>query len=671
MWTYEVSVTTGSQLFSGSMNYIYLTLVGKDGSSDRTLLNKSFFDYFVRGTVNTFNVIVKENLGDIVLVKLEKERYCINDQWYCKHITVMTPSGNCFQFPCYRWLVDQKEVVLREGTARLPQDDENELTKEHRRAELEWRQKIFRWCKWCPGYPMSIDDSYKNLPQDVKFETDKTFDFGLKVIRAKLNAYINQMVEKFQSPWEGIADLKKINVIIKNAVPEYLMDNWNEDFLFGYQFLNGCNPVMIKKCEKLPAEKFPVTEEMVKGFLKRGLTLHEELEAGNIYIADYEILDGVPANTTDPNTPQYLAAPICLLYKNTQNQIVPIAIQLCQKPGEGNPIFLPSDNQYDWMLAKMWVRSCNFNVHQGLTHLLKTHLIAEVFTIAMYRHLPAVHPVYKLLIPHIRYTIAINTEARENLISAGGVFDKGNSISGSTLGDVVKKVMKTFTYKSLCFPEAIKDRGMDSKTDVPNYYYRDDGMMVWEAVKRFVSDVVKIYYKSDKTVQSDEEIQNFVKDVCFGMNYHCDFPKSLKTKKDLTEYLTVVIFTVSAQHAAVNFGQYDWYGWVPNGPSTMRKPPPTKKDQVDMKYIMESLPDRDRACKVLGTAWALSQFQENELFLGTYPDKYFTEQSVLNAMNTFRKELAKVTNTIKERNEKLPLPYWYLSPDKIPNSIAI
>lgn len=36
------------------------------------------------------------------------------------------------------------------------------------------------------------------------------------------------------------------------------------------------------------------------------------------------------------------------------------------------------------------------------------------------------------------------------------------------------------------------------------------------------------------------------------------FPKSIKTREKLSEYLTVVIFTASAQHAAVNFGQVSW-----------------------------------------------------------------------------------------------------------------
>lgn len=45
----------------------------------------------------------------------------------------------------------------------------------------------------------------------------------------------------------------------------------------------------------------------------------------------------------------------------------------------------------------------------------------------------------------------------------------------------------------------------------------------------------------------------------------------------------------------------------------MRKPPPTKKGQVDVSFIVNSLPDRGRSCWHLGAVWALSQFQENEV----------------------------------------------------------
>lgn len=48
---------------------------------------------------------------------------------------------------------------------------------------------------------------------------------------------------------------------------------------------------------------------------------------------------------------------------------------------------------------------------------------------------------------------------------------------------MVQKAMQDLTYASLCFPEAIKARGMDSTEDIPYYFYRDDGLLVWEAIK--------------------------------------------------------------------------------------------------------------------------------------------------------------------------------------------
>ncbi len=67
------------------------------------------------------------------------------------------------------------------------------------------------------------------------------------------------------------------------------MQHWREDFMFGYQFLNGCNPVVIKKCTKLP-DKFPVTHEMVSVSLERELTLEQEVEVDMVasFIVHFE-----------------------------------------------------------------------------------------------------------------------------------------------------------------------------------------------------------------------------------------------------------------------------------------------------------------------------------------------------------------------------------------------
>ncbi|XP_073935548.1 polyunsaturated fatty acid 5-lipoxygenase isoform X2 [Castor canadensis] len=633
MPSYTVTVATGSQWFAGTDDYIYLSLVGTAGCSEKHLLDKAFYNDFERGAVDSYDVTVDEELGDIHLVKIEKRKYWLHDDWYLKYITLKTPHGDYIEFPCYRWITGEGEIILRDGRAKLARDDQIHILKQHRRKELETRQKQYRM----------------------------------------ENLFINRFMHMFQSSWSDFADFEKIFVKISNTISERVMNHWQEDLMFGYQFLNGCNPVLIKRCTKLPP-KLPVTTEMVECSLERQLSLEQEIQQGNIFVVDYELLDGIDANKTDPCTHQFLAAPICLLYKNLANKIVPIAIQLNQTPGEENPIFLPSDAKYDWLLAKIWVRSSDFHIHQTITHLLHTHLMSEVFGIAMYRQLPAVHPIFKLLVAHVRFTIAINTKAREQLICEYGLFDKANATGGGGHVQMVQRAMQDLTYTSLCFPEAIKARGMESTEDIPYYFYRDDGLLVWEAILKFTAEVVGLYYESDQVVEEDQELQDFVKDVyVYGMRGRkaSGFPKSIKSREKLSEYLTVIIFTASAQHAAVNFGQYDWCSWIPNAPPTMRAPPPTTKGVVTIEQIVDTLPDRGRSCWHLGAVWALSQFQENELFLGMYPEEHFIEKPVKEAMTRFRKNLEAIVSVIAERNKNKKLPYYYLSPDRIPNSVAI
>ncbi|XP_013927940.1 PREDICTED: arachidonate 15-lipoxygenase B-like [Thamnophis sirtalis] len=201
---------------------------------------------------------------------------------------------------------------------------------------------------------------------------------------------------------------------------EHVVEYWKRDEFFGYQFLNGLNPTLIRLCAQIPS-KFPVTQEMVAASLSDSTTLQEELNKQRIFLMDYHILEGLSPGINNGRL-QHIAAPLCLLHLSSEGHLMPLAIQLSQS--SSSPIFLPSDPEWDWILAKTWVRNSDFHIHQVLTHILRTHLLAEVFTIATLHQLPMCHPLYKLLIPHTRFTLHINTLARTLLIAKGGVFDK-------------------------------------------------------------------------------------------------------------------------------------------------------------------------------------------------------------------------------------------------------
>lgn len=70
--------------------------------------------------------------------------------------------------------------------------------------------------------------------------------------------------------------------------------------------------------------------------------------------------------------------------------------QLHQQPSEENPIFLPSDSETDWMLAKIFLKNVYALKHQSIVHLLNTHFLAEAYIVAALRSLPEIHPIYKV-----------------------------------------------------------------------------------------------------------------------------------------------------------------------------------------------------------------------------------------------------------------------------------
>ncbi|RXI05464.1 hypothetical protein DVH24_006721 [Malus domestica] len=59
--------------------------------------------------------------------------------------------------------------------------------------------------------------------------------------------------------------------------------------------------------------------------------------------------------------------------------------------------------------------------------MLRTHCCTKPYIIAANRQLSAMHPIYRLLHSHFRYTMEINALARESLINAGGIIESSFS----------------------------------------------------------------------------------------------------------------------------------------------------------------------------------------------------------------------------------------------------
>ncbi|KAM0885769.1 hypothetical protein ACQ4PT_030124 [Festuca glaucescens] len=84
------------------------------------------------------------------------------------------------------------------------------------------------------------------------------------------------------------------------------------------------------------------------------------------------------------------------------------------------------------------------------------------------------------------------------------------------------------------------------------------------------NEYVKIYYPSDNMVQDDAELQAWWKEVReVGHGDIKDQPwwPKMTTVQELVRSCATIIWIASALHAAVNFGQYSYAGYLPNRPT--------------------------------------------------------------------------------------------------------
>lgn len=143
-------------------------------------------------------------------------------------------------------------------------------------------------------------------------------------------------------------------------------------------------------------------------------------------------------------------------------------------------------------MAKTIVQIADFNYHELISHLAATHLLIEPFVVTSHRQLADNHPLKVLLLPHFEGTLFINWAAQLSLVNDGGKVD---TLFSGTIESSRKLVAErlNLSFNEAMLPNQIRLRGVDNSSLV--YPYRDDALSLWDAIFKWVSAYLDVYYR--------------------------------------------------------------------------------------------------------------------------------------------------------------------------------
>ncbi len=588
---------------------------------------------------------------------------------------------------------------------------------------------IFQWVNPKERYP-GAPPYVVGLPKGEGFNTFKILWFDLTALKSALILIITQLfhviayLSRTKFELKGVADLG-LGVILAPAdywekVTDLLQffqwpllskpliaDLWEEDVEFGRQFLQGLNPVLVRKCKAediAVGSRFPVTEEHLKPYLGNNFSLKSALDQGKLYIVDYEIFEDIIYTNQEDQLGRYTSSTLCLFYLNEKEDLLPVAIKVKQKYDKEKDsypeILTPKSSKAEWKAAKLVV-SANDIAYQGIiAHLLDTHLVIEVCTVSTYRTLSPDHILYQLLKPHFFNTLAINYMARSTFLGRGGFFDSTGALGYTSSNELLSRAYwgkgleeaetnyegEPWQFYKKALPYNLESRDVK---DLPNYYYGHDALLLWDATKKYISDIINHHYQDNQAVENDDQLQAWKNELISpdagtiqGLLPPAKADQltgKLNNIDDLIEIITTIIFLATTQHAAVNFGQYDYGAWVANRPFALYQPFSSlytvNIEEEREKILLKWLPGRQQTIKQIVLVKALTilpPISSKSLLTLSNP---FKQEDDKQSFKDFHKRLKEIESQLKKRNNKLKkegkTPYVYLQPSRIPQSVAI
>lgn len=532
-------------------------------------------------------------------------------------------------------------------------------------------------------FNQSPQESDNNLEPSEK-STIESFQEIIKYTAKLAELADNQIPSLRFSP--DSANLDNYDNLFRIIPKPTISYHFQEDKYFAYMQVAGPNPLMLQQIAQLDS-RLPITENTYSDVAQLyGVsdTLNNALAEGRIYLADYTLLDTL-ANGNYPAQQKYISAPVALFAvppdSYRERSLFPVAISYRQTTISNEwELFTPlvADTNADtWMTAKNIVQMADSNYHELVSHLGRTHLVVEPFVVAT-NQLPENHSLKNLLKPHLEGTVLINYGAHTSLIAPGGGVDE---LLASSIGSDQTLAAKgaqsyLFNFNDIDFPNTLKNRGVDDSSKLPTYPYRDDGLLIWGAIESWVKDYFSLYYSSDSSVLNDQYLQAWASTLISLdggrlQNLGDDGQGQIKTLDYLVKAVSTVIFTASAQHAAVNFPQKNLMMYPPAFPLARYLPVP--RDPQQPENFINGLPPISQAQGQVNLLYLLGSVYYTNL--GNYSTSAFTDDRVKSPLEKFQTNLKDIEQQINQRNSNSSgdriIPYEFLLPTKIPQSINI
>ncbi|KAK4478086.1 hypothetical protein RD792_017351 [Penstemon davidsonii] len=563
------------------------------------------------------------------------------------------------------------------------------------------RDELFNQVKFSDFIAYALKSLCQVLVPEIKAVTDKTFnEFDtfqdvLDLYEGGIKLPNDHKLHKIKGciPLELIKELTRSDGerFLKFPMPDIIKENktaWRTDEEFGREMLAGVNPVVIRRLQEFPPtstldprvygdQNSTITRKHVEKYMN-GITVDEAIARNKLFILDHhDALMPYLRRINTTTTKTYASRTLLLLQEN--GTLKPLAIELSLPHVQGDihgatsEVFTPSEHGIEgsvWQLAKAYAAVNDSGYHQLISHWLNTHAAIEPFIIATNRQLSVLHPIHKLLQPHFRDTMHINALARQILINAGGVLER-TVFPARYAMEMSSAVYKNWNFTEQGLPEDLLKRGMAIEDEsqphglklvIEDYPYAVDGLEIWSAIESWVEDYCNFYYPTDDKIIADNELQLWwkeLREVGHGDLKNEPWWPKMQTKTELTKSCTIIIWIASALHAAVNFGQYPYAGYLPNRPTVSRrfmpKPGTPEFDELESNpdlAFLKTITAQFQTLLGVSLIEILSRHSTDEIYLGQRDDSEWTvDDQPREAFKRFGAVLVDIETRIEERNK--------------------